>query len=78
MRKLLILAAALSLGACGSFKWNPYDPQKPDTADAMGSAADARAQAVQRCGPMGGDVRQKDDTAGTRSSDWECARSRPR
>jgi hypothetical protein len=77
MRKLLIVVAALSLGACVSTEQDRNDRRRPDTADAVGSTADARAQALQRCGP-GADVSQRRGTTGTRANDWECARSSPR
>ena len=77
MRRAIALAALLGLTGCDSFSWNKYDPRGPETADEMGGAADARAEMQRRCGPMGGDVRQKDDTNGARTSDWECAQDRP-
>ena len=77
MRKLLIVAAALSLGGCVSAQQERNDRSRPDTADAVGSTADARAQALQRCGPGSG-VSQRRGASGTRASDWECARSNPR
>ena len=73
-----LAAAALTLAGCDSFTWNKYDPARPDTPEGMGDAADARAEMSRRCGPLGGAVRQKDDTTGTRTSDWECAERTPR
>ena len=72
------MIAVLALSACASFSWDKYEPRGPETADEMGSAADARAEMQRRCGPLTGEIRQKDDTAGTRTSDWECAERTPR
>ena len=77
MRRAIALAALLGLAGCESFSWNKYDPRGPETPDEVGAAADARAEMQRRCGPMNGEIRQKDDTNGAHTGDWECPQDRP-
>jgi hypothetical protein len=61
---------------CSTMKWNPYDPQTPDTAAGSAAAEQARSSAQTLCGPTG-TVSQRDDTNGTRAGDWNCERPKP-
>jgi hypothetical protein len=53
------------------------DP-RPGVGEAQARAADLRPRWSGAAPSMGGGVRQKDDSDGSRSGDWSCARERPK
>ena len=77
MRGLLIVAAAAA-AATGCVKIDRYEPGTPESVEAQARASDLRAEMERRCASMGGGVRQKDDTDGSRAGDWTCERERPK
>jgi hypothetical protein len=76
MRALALASAGLVLASCSSFRLNPHDPRTPDTVAGRAQADHQRGLAETLCGPQG-TVSQRDDTDGTRSSDWNCERRKP-
>ena len=76
MRPLVICGVLLV--AAGCVKIDRYEPRVPESVEAQAAARDLRAEMERRCASMGGGVRQKDDTDGSRAGDWTCARERPK
>ena len=76
MRTLFALGLLLATAGCSIF--DPYETRAPESVEAQANAADLRAEMERRCASMGGGVRQKDDSDGSRSGDWSCARERPK
>jgi hypothetical protein len=76
MRILLLTGLLLTTAGCSVF--DPYETRAPESVEAQATAADLRAEMERRCASMGGGVRQKDDSDGSRAGDWSCARERPK
>jgi putative hemolysin len=76
--KLACVAAALSAAGCSSFKWDPYDPQAPETVSGRAEAAERRSAAEARCNAQGGSISQRDGTDGRSVGDWNCNLPRPK
>ena len=76
MRILFIVASLLGTAGCVTI--DPYETRAPESVEAQATAADRRADMERRCASIGGGVRQKDDSDGSRSGDWSCARERPK
>ena len=74
----IVLALGLLLATAGCVKIDRYETRAPESPEAQATASDRRAEMERRCASMGGGVSQKDDSDGSRSGDWSCARERPK
>ena len=75
--RVVVLIAALGLAAA-CVEIDRYEPRTPESVEAQAASRDARTEMERRCASIGGGVRQKDDSDGSRVGDWSCARERPK